>query len=236
MDARAAADRGQGGEGVRENMDTQNSGAGKAQLLIDSLRIALAMRSRVPVVLQTEAAECGLACLAMVLGHFGVRTDLLALRQRHAVSMSGLSLGGAGDGGRGRASGLARAAAGGRRAGAAAPALHPALGPEPLRRAEGGRRPRRGHPRPRAGRAPGEPARAVGAFHRRGAGAVARRGLPAAQRAHPRHAAAADRPGARRRRDAGAAAGAVAGAGGVRAGASAVHPVGDRPGAAVARP
>ena len=74
-------------------MDTQNSGAGKAQLLIDSLRIALAMRSRVPVVLQTEAAECGLACLAMVLGHFGVRTDLLALRQRHAVSMSGLSLG-----------------------------------------------------------------------------------------------------------------------------------------------
>jgi ATP-binding cassette subfamily B protein RaxB len=65
-----------------------------AQLLIDSLRIALAMRSRVPVVLQTEAAECGLACLAMVLGHFGVRTDLLALRRRHAVSLSGMSLGG----------------------------------------------------------------------------------------------------------------------------------------------
>ncbi|MFM2347357.1 MAG: hypothetical protein RL654_2110, partial [Pseudomonadota bacterium] len=52
-------------------MDMKNAGAGKAQLLIDSLRIALAMRSRVPVVLQTEAAECGLACLAMVLGHFG---------------------------------------------------------------------------------------------------------------------------------------------------------------------
>lgn len=62
--------------------------------LADSLRMALAMRSRMPAVLQTEAAECGLACLAMVLGHFGVRTDLLALRQRHAVSMSGLTLGG----------------------------------------------------------------------------------------------------------------------------------------------
>lgn len=62
--------------------------------LADSLRMALAMRSRMPAVLQTEAAECGLACLAMVLGHFGVRTDLLALRQRHTVSMSGLTLGG----------------------------------------------------------------------------------------------------------------------------------------------
>ncbi|GAB1435893.1 hypothetical protein MASR2M32_21370 [Sphaerotilus sulfidivorans] len=74
-------------------MDMKNDASGRAQLLIDSLRIALAMRSRVPVVLQTEAAECGLACLAMVLGHFGVRTDLLALRRRHAVSLSGLSLG-----------------------------------------------------------------------------------------------------------------------------------------------
>ena len=56
------------------------------------LREALSLRSRVPVVLQTEAAECGLACLAMVLGHHGVRTDLLALRQRHAVSLSGMTL------------------------------------------------------------------------------------------------------------------------------------------------
>ncbi|PXW94545.1 colicin V processing peptidase [Sphaerotilus hippei] len=56
--------------------------------------MALAMRAGVPLVLQTEAAECGLACLAMVLGHFGVRTDLVALRQRHQVSMAGVTLGG----------------------------------------------------------------------------------------------------------------------------------------------
>lgn len=62
--------------------------------LQDSLRIALAMRSGLPLVLQTEAAECGLACLAMVLGFFGLRTDLLALRRRHQVSLAGMTLGG----------------------------------------------------------------------------------------------------------------------------------------------
>ena len=56
------------------------------------LREALSLRRRVPTVLQTEAAECGLACLAMVLGHHGVRTDLLALRNRHSVSLSGMTL------------------------------------------------------------------------------------------------------------------------------------------------
>ena len=60
--------------------------------LNDSLRVALAMRTGVPIVLQTEAAECGLACLAMVLGHYGMRTDLLALRRRHSVSLTGMTL------------------------------------------------------------------------------------------------------------------------------------------------
>ena len=45
-----------------------------------------------PVVLQTEAAECGLACLAMVLGHHQLITDLPTLRSRHKVSMTGLTL------------------------------------------------------------------------------------------------------------------------------------------------
>ena len=56
------------------------------------LHEALSLRGRVPVHLQTEAAECGLACLAMVLGHHGVHTDLLALRHRHSVSLSGMTL------------------------------------------------------------------------------------------------------------------------------------------------
>jgi ABC-type bacteriocin/lantibiotic exporter with double-glycine peptidase domain len=44
------------------------------------------------VILQTEAAECGLACLAMVLGYHGVITDLATLRARHAISLKGMSL------------------------------------------------------------------------------------------------------------------------------------------------
>jgi ATP-binding cassette, subfamily B, bacterial CvaB/MchF/RaxB len=48
--------------------------------------------AKLPVVLQTEAAECGLACLAMVLGWHGVVTDLAVLRQRHAVSLKGMHL------------------------------------------------------------------------------------------------------------------------------------------------
>jgi len=45
-----------------------------------------------PVVLQTEAAECGLACLAMIVGHHGHRIDLATLRGRHAVSLKGSTL------------------------------------------------------------------------------------------------------------------------------------------------
>ena len=47
---------------------------------------------RVPVILQTEAAECGLACLAMVAAHHGKRTDLPTLRRRFALSLKGATL------------------------------------------------------------------------------------------------------------------------------------------------
>lgn len=49
-------------------------------------------RSRVPVVLQTESAECGLACLAMVAAAHGLDTDLPTLRQRYALSLKGVTL------------------------------------------------------------------------------------------------------------------------------------------------
>ncbi len=55
-------------------------------------RLALGFRQKQPVILQTEAAECGLACLAMVLNHHGVMTDLATVRSRHSVSMTGLTL------------------------------------------------------------------------------------------------------------------------------------------------
>ena len=47
---------------------------------------------RVPVILQTEAAECGLACLAMVAAYHGMRTDLPTLRRRFALSLKGVTL------------------------------------------------------------------------------------------------------------------------------------------------
>ncbi|MCB1740214.1 MAG: peptidase domain-containing ABC transporter [Gammaproteobacteria bacterium] len=49
-------------------------------------------RGRVPLVLQSESAECGLACLAMVCGHHGYLTDLASLRERFSVSQKGVSL------------------------------------------------------------------------------------------------------------------------------------------------
>ena len=50
-----------------------------------------AMR-RTPVILQSEAAECGLACLAMVSGAHGHRMDLPAIRRYHSVSLKGTTL------------------------------------------------------------------------------------------------------------------------------------------------
>lgn len=49
-------------------------------------------RGRLPVIRQTEAAECGLACLAMVASFHGHRIDLNTLRRRHPVSLKGVTL------------------------------------------------------------------------------------------------------------------------------------------------
>ena len=54
--------------------------------------LAFSSRRRTPLVLQTEAAECGLACLAMVAGHFGHQTDLVTLRRKHSISLKGTTL------------------------------------------------------------------------------------------------------------------------------------------------
>lgn len=49
-------------------------------------------RRRLPVFLQTEAAECGLASLGMVACFHGHRVDLAALRRRFTVSLKGATL------------------------------------------------------------------------------------------------------------------------------------------------
>ena len=49
-------------------------------------------KPRAPMLLQTEAAECGLACLAMVAARHGLVTDLPTLRQRFPLSLKGATL------------------------------------------------------------------------------------------------------------------------------------------------
>ena len=56
-----------------------------------SLRIGFGA-SGTPVILQNEAAECGLACLAMVAASHGLHTDLPALRQRFNLSLKGATM------------------------------------------------------------------------------------------------------------------------------------------------
>jgi ATP-binding cassette, subfamily B, bacterial CvaB/MchF/RaxB len=47
---------------------------------------------RLPVLLQTEAAECGLACMAMVASYWGHQIDIPSMRRRFSVSMKGVNL------------------------------------------------------------------------------------------------------------------------------------------------
>ncbi|MCK5792895.1 MAG: peptidase domain-containing ABC transporter [Ketobacter sp.] len=49
-------------------------------------------RCKTPVILQSEAAECGLACLAMVANHHGLNTDLTHLRRQISISSQGSTL------------------------------------------------------------------------------------------------------------------------------------------------
>jgi ATP-binding cassette subfamily B protein RaxB len=58
----------------------------------DALRLSPFGRARAPLLLQSEAAECALACLAMVVGAHGHRTDLATLRQRFSLSLKGATM------------------------------------------------------------------------------------------------------------------------------------------------
>jgi ATP-binding cassette subfamily B protein RaxB len=50
------------------------------------------MAGKLPLLLQTEAAECGLACVGMVASYHGLKTDLPTMRQRFALSLKGASM------------------------------------------------------------------------------------------------------------------------------------------------
>ncbi|HEX7369161.1 MAG TPA: peptidase domain-containing ABC transporter [Rhodanobacteraceae bacterium] len=49
-------------------------------------------RRKLPVILQTEAAECGLASLAMIARYHGHDVDLPSLRRRYSTSLKGANL------------------------------------------------------------------------------------------------------------------------------------------------
>ncbi|HFB54506.1 MAG TPA: peptidase domain-containing ABC transporter [Hellea balneolensis] len=48
--------------------------------------------SKLPVVLQAEAAECGMACLAMIGGYHGYNVSLQEMRRKFSVSLKGVNL------------------------------------------------------------------------------------------------------------------------------------------------
>jgi len=49
-------------------------------------------RKEMPALIGSEAAECGLVCLAMVMASFGSPVDLATLRKRYPTSLSGMTL------------------------------------------------------------------------------------------------------------------------------------------------
>src|SRR5919197_2985923 len=49
-------------------------------------------RGQLPLVRQSEAAECGLACLAMIASFHGHHVDINTLRRRYPVSLNGVTL------------------------------------------------------------------------------------------------------------------------------------------------
>lgn len=55
-------------------------------------RLQLGWGTRIPVILQTEASECGLACMAMLLAQHGTITDVATLRSRHGAVPQGMTL------------------------------------------------------------------------------------------------------------------------------------------------
>ncbi|MBR8252242.1 peptidase domain-containing ABC transporter [Burkholderia ambifaria] len=56
-------------------------------------RLSFGIGNKLPMTLQIEAAECGLACLAMVAGYHGHHIDLATLRGQYPVSLKGAGLG-----------------------------------------------------------------------------------------------------------------------------------------------
>jgi len=55
-------------------------------------RLSFGFSKKLPIVLQTEIAECGLACLTSIAGYYGYHSDLRTMRQKYSLSQKGLTL------------------------------------------------------------------------------------------------------------------------------------------------
>lgn len=55
-------------------------------------KLSFGFSRQVPTILQTEATECGLACIAMVAHYYGFESDLITLRRRFSISQKGSNL------------------------------------------------------------------------------------------------------------------------------------------------
>jgi len=55
-------------------------------------KLNFSLRHKTPVILQSEAAECGIACLAMVCGFYGLNIDLFNFRHRYGSPSQGVTL------------------------------------------------------------------------------------------------------------------------------------------------
>lgn len=49
-------------------------------------------KSRLPVIIQAESSECGLACLGMIANYYNYNIDLATLRGRYSISQKGVNL------------------------------------------------------------------------------------------------------------------------------------------------
>ncbi|KKB02773.1 peptidase domain-containing ABC transporter [Pantoea anthophila] len=55
-------------------------------------KLNLSFRQKLPVMRQTQAAECGLTCIGMIAGFHGHHIDMVSLRQRFPMSLKGSTL------------------------------------------------------------------------------------------------------------------------------------------------
>jgi len=75
-----------------EGTDPCETGGGRGDASSYAGRLSFGRGSRLPMVRQTEVAECGLACLAMVSGYHGYHVGLSELRRRFPVSLKGMRM------------------------------------------------------------------------------------------------------------------------------------------------